>query len=88
AIYVVGHINHLGNAAQTYMKRELVIEVRIMFEKKLAGMRNRAIEPIAIHEEAMRLNHNQIDTEHLLLALIHRGRGVAVRVLLELGVNL
>lgn len=59
-----------------------------MFEKKLAGMRNRAIEPIAIHEEAMRLNHNQIDTEHLLLALIHRGRGVAVRVLLELGVNL
>lgn len=39
-------------------------------------------------EEARRLNHNQIDTEHLLLGLIHEGQGIAARALQELGVDL
>jgi ATP-dependent Clp protease ATP-binding subunit ClpC len=38
-------------------------------------------------EEAMKLNHDQIDTEHLLLGLVHEGQGIAARALLELGVN-
>ena len=40
------------------------------------------------NEEAMRLNHDQIDTEHLLLGLVHEGQGIAARALQELGVSL
>jgi ATP-dependent Clp protease ATP-binding subunit ClpC len=39
-------------------------------------------------EEATKFNHDQIDTEHLLLGLVHEGQGIAARALLELGVNL
>ncbi len=38
-------------------------------------------------EEAKRLNHNYIGTEHLLLGLVQEQTGVAARVLRELGVN-
>ena len=38
-------------------------------------------------DEAMKLNHNRIDTEHLLLGLLREG-GIARRVLRELNVNL
>ncbi|MCK4692311.1 MAG: NDP-hexose 4-ketoreductase, partial [Anaerolineales bacterium] len=37
------------------------------------------------HEEAEKLNHNHIGTEHLLLGLIREEGGVAGRVLRELG---
>jgi ATP-dependent Clp protease ATP-binding subunit ClpC len=39
-------------------------------------------------EEAQRLNHNYISTEHILLGLCAEGTGVAVRVLANLGVEL
>merc|ERR1711998_743497 len=39
-------------------------------------------------EEARRLGHNYIGTEHLLLGLIREGEGVASRVLENLGVDL
>ena len=39
-------------------------------------------------EEALKLNHVEIDTEHLLLGLIHEGQGIAARALQELGVSL
>lgn len=38
-------------------------------------------------EEAQRLNHNYIGTEHLLLGLVREENGVAVRVLRELGID-
>jgi hypothetical protein len=38
--------------------------------------------------EADRFNHNFVGTEHLLLGLIRLGQGVAVNVLLRLGLNL
>jgi len=41
----------------------------------------------AAHEEAIRLNHNYIGTEHLLLGLVREENGVAVRVLRELNVD-
>jgi ATP-dependent Clp protease ATP-binding subunit ClpA len=40
------------------------------------------------HEEAQRLNHNYIGTEHLLLGLVREGQGVAAKVLGDLGVKL
>jgi methylenetetrahydrofolate dehydrogenase (NADP+)/methenyltetrahydrofolate cyclohydrolase len=39
-------------------------------------------------EEALRLRHNHIDTEHLLLGLVREGEGVAAKVLANLGVEL
>ncbi|MDP2931744.1 MAG: ATP-dependent Clp protease ATP-binding subunit [Chloroflexota bacterium] len=39
-------------------------------------------------EEAEHLNHNYIDTEHILLGLVREGEGVAAKVLVNLGVAL
>jgi ATP-dependent Clp protease ATP-binding subunit ClpC len=39
-------------------------------------------------EEALRLNHNYIGTEHVLLGLIREEEGVAARALVSLGVSL
>jgi ATP-dependent Clp protease ATP-binding subunit ClpC len=39
-------------------------------------------------EEAVRLRHNYIGTEHLLLGLVREGNGLAAKVLTELGLNL
>ncbi len=39
-------------------------------------------------QEARRLNHNYIGTEHILLGLIHEGEGVAAKALQSLGVSL
>lgn len=39
-------------------------------------------------EEAMRLGHDYIGTEHLLLGLIRDGEGVAIKILTNLGVSL
>ena len=56
-----------------------------MFERFTA--RARRIVVLA-QEEARRLNHDYIGTEHLLLGLIHEGEGVAVRALESLGISL
>ena len=39
-------------------------------------------------EEARRLGHNYIGTEHILLGLIHEGEGVAAKALESLGISL
>ncbi|HET8843906.1 MAG TPA: Clp protease N-terminal domain-containing protein, partial [Ktedonobacteraceae bacterium] len=39
-------------------------------------------------DEARRLNHQSIGTEHLLLGLVYEGEGIAAGVLESLGVNL
>jgi len=39
-------------------------------------------------EEAQRLRHNYIGTEHLLLGLVREGEGVAAKVLMKQGVDL
>jgi ATP-dependent Clp protease ATP-binding subunit ClpA len=39
-------------------------------------------------DEARRLNHNYIGTEHILLGLVREGEGIAADVLQSLGVNL
>jgi ATP-dependent Clp protease ATP-binding subunit ClpC len=39
-------------------------------------------------DEARRLNHHYIGTEHLLLGLVREGQGIAAGVLESLGVNL
>jgi hypothetical protein len=56
-----------------------------MFER----FTDRARQVVArAQEEARRLDHNYIGTEHILLGLIHEGEGVAARALESLGVSL
>ena len=38
-------------------------------------------------EEAIRLGHNYIGTEHLLLGIIREGEGVAIDIMITLGVD-
>src|SRR5258708_1152711 len=39
-------------------------------------------------EEALRLGHDYIGTEHLLLGLIREGEGMAIKIMKSLGINL
>ncbi len=43
---------------------------------------------IFAQEEAQRLNHNYIGSEHILLGIVREGEGVAARVLNNLGIDL
>ncbi len=54
-----------------------------------AKFSNRVKEVISLsREEALRLGHDYIGTEHLLLGMIREGEGVAISVLKKLGVSL
>jgi ATP-dependent Clp protease ATP-binding subunit ClpA len=56
-----------------------------MFER----FTDRARQTVVLaQEEARRLNHNYIGTEHVLLGLIHEREGVAARALVSMGVSL
>jgi hypothetical protein len=61
-----------------------------MFEGKLfERFTDRARRVVVLaQEEARLLNHNYIDTEHLLLGLIHEGEGVAATALESLAMSL
>ena len=39
-------------------------------------------------QEAKRLNHNLIGTEHILLGLIAEGEGIAAKVLVNMGIDI
>ena len=54
-----------------------------------AKFSNRVKEVIQMsREEALRLGHDYIGTEHLLLGMIREGDGIALALLKKLGVNL
>lgn len=54
-----------------------------------ARFSNRVKEVISLsREEALRLGHDYIGAEHLLLGMIREGEGIAVGLLLKLGVSL
>jgi hypothetical protein len=58
---------------------------RTMFER----FTDRARRVVALaQDEARRLNHDYIGTEHILLGLIHEGGGVAAEALESLGISL
>src|SRR5258708_4254945 len=58
----------------------------VLGEISLTPRAKRVIE-LAV-DEARRLNHHSIGTEHLLLGLVREGEGIAAGVLESLGVNL
>jgi ATP-dependent Clp protease ATP-binding subunit ClpA len=64
-------------------------EAACLLDKSTPNFTPRAQQVLALaQEEARRLNHNFVGTEHLLLGLIKLGQGVAVSVLQKLGLVL
>jgi ATP-dependent Clp protease ATP-binding subunit ClpC len=54
-----------------------------------AKFSNRVKEVISLsREEALRLGHDYIGAEHLLLGMIREGEGVAISLLKKLGITL
>ena len=57
--------------------------------KSDAKFSNRVKEVITLaREEALRLGHEYIGSEHLLLGIIREGEGIAVAILQKLGVSM
>ena len=68
------------NSSSAVAKKVVIADINLTPRAK------RVIE-LAV-EEARRLGHNYIGTEHLLLGLVREGEGIAAGVLESLGVNL
>ena len=67
------------------MYKQRVIKIKHMFER----FTDRARRVVVLaQEEARRLNHNYIGTEHILLGLIQEGEGHAAKALEELNINI
>jgi ATP-dependent Clp protease ATP-binding subunit ClpC len=65
-----------------------LVEVSQVADDKMQRFTQRARRVLSLaHEEAERMHHNYIGTEHLLLGLIREEGGVAGRVLRELGLD-
>ena len=83
----------LSNLGVEFSKVRSAVEFIIgRGEKSTAGeigLTSRAKKVIELAvDEARRLNHNYIGTEHLLIGLMREGEGVAAGVLESVGVNL
>ena len=57
-----------------------------LFNERFTERARRALR--LAQEEAQRLRHNYIGTEHILLGLVREGEGVAAQVLTSMGVDL
>src|SRR5262245_33541440 len=83
-------VSNCWNVLTSRRKRPPYMEVISMNDRdRFDKFTERARKVLSLsQEEAQRLNHNYIGTEHLLLGLVREGDGVAARVLKNLGVEL
>ncbi len=87
AYRVGGEYRFIGNEIENYVKRQRVYGEDVIFKDKLDRFTERARKVLSFaQEEAQRLQHNFVGTEHLLLALVREGEGVAAKSLENLGV--
>ena len=73
-----------GTGAQAAVERTVGRGTRPAFGQPTLTPRTKRVIEIAV-DEARRLGHHYIGTEHLLLGLVREGEGVAVDVLRRLG---
>lgn len=89
AYRVGGEFRFMRNDVEDFVRQQRVVakeeQNRGQFDKFTERMRK--VLTLST-EEALRLRHNYIGTEHLLLGLVAEGEGVAARVLQNLGVAL
>jgi hypothetical protein len=83
-------LSHLGVETPTVRKSiEGVLgrDERVIIEQIIPTSRVKKVIEISF-EEARRMGHNYVGTEHLLLGLLIEGEGIAAHVLKDLGVTL
>ena len=89
AYRIGGEFRFIRNDVEDFVRQQRVVvneePGRDRFDKFTE--RSRKVLTLAT-EEALRLRHNYIGTEHLLLGLVREGEGVAARVLQQLNVSL
>ena len=87
AYRVGGEYRFIGNEIEDYVKRQRVHGEDVIFKDKFDRFTERARKVLSFaQEEAQQLQHNFVGTEHLLLALVREGGGVAAKSLKNLGV--
>ncbi len=83
-------LQNLGvHRSQVRQQVELIVgrgEAAAMGEQNMTPRAKRVLEFAT--DEARRLRHDYVGTEHLLLGLVREGEGLAARVLISLGVTL
>src|SRR5210317_1013298 len=71
------------------MRRGRLNRVLSLFGIRIERFTDRIREAVAYADiEARRLNHESVDTEHLLLGFIREGTGVGAKAMQNLGVDL
>ena len=83
-------LNNLGvEIGQVRQTIELVLgrDQRIIIQQIIPTSRVKKVIEVSF-EEARRMGHNYVGTEHLLLGLLIEGEGIAAHVLNDLGVSL
>ncbi|GAC1657648.1 MAG: ATP-dependent protease ATP-binding subunit ClpC [Candidatus Dormibacteraceae bacterium] len=87
AAKVLGNLNvEIGKVRQT-IESVLGRNERIIIQQIIPTSRVKKVIEISF-EEARRMGHNYVGTEHLLLGLLIEGEGIAAHVLEDLGANL
>lgn len=87
AYRVGGEYRFIRNEIEVYVKRQRVTSEDVIFKDKFDKFTDRARKVLTLSkEEARQMRHSFIGTEHLLLALVREGEGVAAKVLENLGV--
>ncbi len=87
AYRVGGEYRFISNEIENYVKRQRVSGEDVIFKDKFDRFTERARKVLAFSsEEARRMRHGFVGTEHLLLGLVREGEGVAAKALQNLGV--
>ncbi|GAC1643719.1 MAG: hypothetical protein NVS4B12_08250 [Ktedonobacteraceae bacterium] len=87
AYRVGGEYRFIRNEIEDYVKRQRVASEDVIFKDKFDKFTERARKVLTLSkEEARQMRHSFVGTEHLLLALVREGEGVAAKALENLGV--
>ena len=81
----LGSLDSLDSLGPRVLRRGATGSGEAMFER-FTNQSRRVV--VLAQEEARMLNHNYIGTEHLLLGLLHEGRGTAAQVLTAMDITL
>ena len=89
AYRIGGEFRFMRSDVEDFVRQQRVVVKEEPNKGQFDKFTERARKVLTISsEEAVRLKHNYIGTEHLLLGLVAEGEGVAARVLQNLGVAL
>ena len=89
AYRVGGEFRFMRNDVEDFVRQQRVVAKEEPNRGQFDKFTERARKVLTLSsEEAIRLKHNYVGTEHLLLGLVAEGEGVAARVLQNLGVAL